>query len=335
MPSLKLLGISCLLICLCATDASAQIPPGLPIPPDRFAISHILGSSSVVNLRHYGMGGTYVADDRNAWHGNPAGMVSVRRPTGMSQLVVAPFRRLPDLQSAFLGVGLPIGSRAVVKGFYTRVSGDGALLGGPAPVHLRMREDDAGLEFAYRLSPKWAGGVSTAYIRTDSRYRVAGVGEVTRLSSHPTGVGGRVGAVYRSSDTWSFGVVYDNYLEEVTQTAPAFALQSRSFLFHSTRARIGGMYRPDSRTTFALDFELLEIEGNRTHLKREYLMLGAERRIGVGALRMGLMDGCFTAGAGITYGRFDLSYGYSTRYGRDVPSQGSEPAHALQLTASF
>jgi len=61
-------------------SCSGQLPPGLPVPPINFATLHSYGSSGIVDIRHMALGGAHVADDRDGWHGNPAGMIAATKP---------------------------------------------------------------------------------------------------------------------------------------------------------------------------------------------------------------------------------------------------------------
>lgn len=315
----------------------AQLPPGLPVPPENFASTHFFGSPGAVNLQHYALGGAFAADDRNGWHGNPAGMVAVREPTLLVARNRAGFDLLPTFGSNFLGYAQPFGKNGenVLKIAAITVRANGNISGGAAPIGLDSREDDIGIEYARRLSDRLSVGLGTAYIKTESTYSIAGVGDVTSLRSRPSAFGGRVGVIYAVNPQFSVGATLDSYIERVNRTVPALPIPPDSFHFRSTGYRVGIAYRPNPNTTFLADYEALSLKGNNTKVSQRGFMGGAEQRFGPLSLRIGSYDGKSTAGLGFKKGRFDLAYGYSGRYDQNLPGRGARGAHALQLMAAF
>lgn len=322
-------------VALLAAPAQAQIPPGLPIPPETFAATHTLGSFGVVNARHLALGGAYVADARDGWHGNPAGMVSVKEPTFLGLYTAAPFDQFVDLQVGFAGVAVPLDRRWVGKLSFTGVGGEGLIGGAPVPLRLDTHETGIGVDLAYRASKRLAWGFGTVLPRTNSVYTIEPLGAVTHLRSRPSRPGGRIGVIYTPHPKWSVGATYDNFMEKVTQRAPAFHLPAASFQFHTTGARIGTAFRPDDRTTVLVDYEAFQVVGNGTETKRRRTLAGIERRVGSAALRVGLFDGRLTGGVGVDFKAFNLSYGFTRRYGSDLPDQGAGVAHSVQAIVRF
>ncbi len=315
----------------------AQLPPGLPVPPQNFASTHFFGSPSIVNLQHFALGGAFAADDRNGWHGNPAGMVAVREPTLLVSRNRAGFDLLPTFGTNFLGYAQPFGKDGenVLKITAITVRADGNITGGPVAIGLDSREDDIGIEYARRLSDRLSVGVGTAYLKTQSTYSIAGVGDVTTLRSRPSALGGRVGVIYAISPRISVGATLDSYIERVNRSAGALPVPPDSFHFRSTGYRFGTVYRPTSNLTLLADYEALSLKGNATKVSQRGFMGGAEQRFGPLALRLGSYDGKSTAGLGFKKGRFDLAYGFSGRYDQNLPGRGAKGAHAFQLIAGF
>src|SRR5690348_10033112 len=84
-----------------AVPAAAQLPPGLPIPPESFVATHPLGVPFVIDTRHLAMGSAFVADDLTGWHGNPAGTATVRQTSVLGMYHAVPFDKLPELDSSY------------------------------------------------------------------------------------------------------------------------------------------------------------------------------------------------------------------------------------------
>ena len=326
-----------LLVALFIAPARAQLPPGLPLAPENFATPHFWGSPSAISIQHFALGGAFVADDRNGWHGNPAGMIAVQEPTLLASYNRSSFESLPTFDTAFVGYAQPLGKRGldVLKISAITVRAQGDVNGGPVPIALDAKEDDIGIEYARRLSDKLTLGIGTAYLRTDSTYSIAGVGDVTRLRSRPATLGGRIGAIYDFNAQFSIGATYDDYRERVERSVPALPLPAESFRFHSTAYRVGAAYRPDAQTMLLADYEELRLKGNDTTISQYALLLGAERKVGAFALRIGSYDGKLTGGVGVGRGRLRLDYGFSGRYDKNLPGQGARAAHALQIRAEF
>jgi hypothetical protein len=333
--------ISCLTVMvavfLFGSPAFAQLPPGLPIPPENFAVTHFWGSPSAISIRHVSMGGAYAADDRGDWHGNPAGLVVFKKPTFLASRTISSFHFLPTFRSTDLGYAYPFGKNAPtsVKLTLIRVRASGVITNTPVPIRLQANENDVGLEIGRRVNKRLSCGVALAYLSTDSTYEISGVGTVTALRSHPSGPGGRIGLIYDLGSKLSLGVTYDNYTETVSRAVPAFQLPTGTFRFHSTAYRPGLAFRPDSKTTVLLDYEALNLVGNGTVVARRFRMGGIERKTGLGRLRVGTFDGKLTGGIGIDRGRLQFSYGFTGRYDKALPGQGARTAHAFELTVKL
>jgi hypothetical protein len=315
------------------SPAFGQLPPGLPIAPENFASTHFWGGPSVVNIRHLSMGGAFAADNREGWHGNPAGMVAIREPTLVLAQTSSRFALLPTFRSPVYGAAVPIGrdGREVIKVAVVPVRASGQIAVA-APVRVEAKEDDIGVEYARRVNRRLCLGFSTAYLRTQSSYRIDGAGVVTTLRSRPSGPGGRVGIIHDLGERASIGLTYDNYSETVTRTAPALQLPERAFRFRSRAYRVGVALRPGRDTTVLADYESLHLSGNRTEVARHGFLVGLERRLGPVALRLGSYDGRLSGGIGLRHGKIELSYGFTGRYASNLPGRGARTAHAFQVT---
>ena len=93
-------------------------------------------------------------------------------------------------------------------------------------------------------------------------------GEVTRLKSHPTNLGGRVGLIYRVTPQLSLGAKLDRYSETVEQSVPVLGLPATSFRFNSQAYRVGLSWTPDANSKFLLDYESTQLKGANTQLKQ-------------------------------------------------------------------
>src|SRR5438046_1066530 len=116
MRLIKIAGLLSLMALLCPiSPAYAQLPPGLPIPPENYAVPHLWGSPSVTSIEHFSMGGAYAADQSSDWHGNPAGLLSVTHPQVLAYAMSSGFDALPTFRANFLGYAQPLGQRAAMK----------------------------------------------------------------------------------------------------------------------------------------------------------------------------------------------------------------------------
>src|SRR5687768_11318275 len=95
--------------------AQAQLPPGLPLPPDNYALPHLWGSPSAINIEHFAMGGACAADSWRDWHSNPAGLLSVTQPQALTYMMSAGFDGLPTFHSNYFGYAQPLGRRTAIK----------------------------------------------------------------------------------------------------------------------------------------------------------------------------------------------------------------------------
>ncbi len=313
--------------------ARAQLPPGLPVAAENYALPHVWGSSSASSLEHYAMGGAYVADRSSDWHGNPAGVLSIGQPEFLAYAMSAGFDDLPTFHSYFVGYAQPLGEKFALKISYVAVRAQGELSG--TPLSARIEEGAPGIELGYRASDRLWLGVSTAYLETESNYTLPGVGEVTRLESRPANLGGRVGLIYRLTPQLSLGAKFDRYAETVEQSVPALGLPATSFRFNSRAERVGLSWIPDENSKFLLDYESTQLKGANTRLKQRFWLAGAQRQINDFALRIGTFDGKLTGGVGYRRGEWRLDYGFSGRSAKLLPGRGAQTAHAVQLIRSF
>jgi hypothetical protein len=315
------------------TPALAQLPPGLPVSAENYALPHIWGSSSATNLEHYAMGGAYVADQAADWHGNPAGVLAVKQPEILAYAMSAGFDDLPTFHSSFFGYAQPMGERFALKISYVAVRAQGDLSG--TPLNARIKEGAPGIELGYRASDRLWIGVSTAYLETESNYQLPGTGEVTRLESHPTNLGGRAGLIYRVTPRLSLGAKFDRYSETVEQSVPALGLPATSFRFDSNAYRVGLSWTPDENSKFSLDYEATQLEGAGTQLNQRFWLAGAQRQLNDFRLRIGTFDGKLTGGIGYQKRGWHLDYGFSGRSDKLLRGRGAHTAHAIQLIRSF
>jgi hypothetical protein len=331
---------ACLLIWMVSTgfvalQAQAQLPPGLPVPPENYAASHFFGAPSAVDIEHFSLGGAGVADDSSAWQGNPAGVLAATKPEVLTYYQRTDLDKLPDFRSSFFGYAQSIGKskRLAFKISYIPVSASGSLTG--TPLEASIRERDPGTEIAYRLSQRLSVGAGFSYLSTDSDYKIPGIGVVTHLESHPRDLGGRIGFIYRASRQLSVGATLDRYSETVEQSLPAFNIPATNFKFDSKAYRVGLQWQPRSSQKVLLDYEAAQLEGATAHITQHLYHLGFEQKWKDWALRVGSYDGKFTGGLGYQRGHYKISYGFSNRYKENFVGQGAHASHAIQLNISF
>ncbi len=327
-----------LAVCLAvavAAPCSGQLPAGLPIPPINFATLHPFGSSGIVDIRHMALGNAHVADDRDGWHGNPAGMIALDRPAIEVHNTWYPFTTIPDVNRFAVGYGFRVGKADVIKILGAWADAHGTVSGFAAPVHVSGTERDFSIEYAHRVNSKLTLGVATAYLGTDSNYTVAGLGSVTQLKSKPYTAGGRIGAIYRVCPKVNVGFTYDNYQEGVDRYASAFKLTPTSTTFHSTAWHYGVAYWPDELTSVMIDYQDVKLAGAGSSIIQRALMGGVERRVGNLFVRFGMFEGSATGGVGARVGGWDISYAFSGKSSRDIADRGGKTAHAVQIRHYF
>lgn len=317
----------------CLAPCRAQLPPGLPIPAENYAATHFFGSPSALSMNYVALGGAYVAEDRDDWHGNPAGVASVSRPTLHGYYLSAGFDRLPTVHTNFFAYAQPLGGTGAIKVSYTRVRASGRLPG--TPLSTVVHEDDPGVEYGWRVGNKLTLGAGTAYLSTRSEYTLPGVGTVTTLRSRPTTLGARVGAIYAVQDRLSVGAAVTIYQEHVSQGVPVLGVPDRSFTFNTRVERIGLAWRPDTASRILLDYESTRLTSKNIRRTSRPVMLGGERRIGEAALRLGSYDGKLTGGLGWERRNARLSYAFTNRYDKDLEGRGAKTAHGIELTVGL
>lgn len=324
---------STVFLCGLISAASAQLPPGLPLAPENYALPHLWGSSSAINIEHLAMGSAYAGDDESDWHGNPAGVLSLEEPEVLAYGMRAGFEDLPDFESAFVGYAQPINEKIALKVSFATVRASGALTG--TPLTAKIRENDVGVELGYRLRGKLWLGAAAAYLDAQSDYSLAGVGNVTRLESHPAKLGGRVGFLYQISDKFSLGGTLDRYSETVSESVPVLGAPPTTFRFDSKAYRIGVKWSPDANTKLLLDYDASQLQGASFQQNQRLWLAGAERRVGDFQFRVGSFDGKLTGGLGFSARGWKLDYGFSERSAKLLPGRGAHTPHAFQAIKSF
>jgi hypothetical protein len=316
----------------CLAPCRAQLPPGLPIPAENYAAPHLFGSPNALSMNYVALGGAYVAEDRDDWHGNPAGLASVVRPTLHTYFLSAGFERLPTIRTSLFAYAMPVGPGAF-KISYSRVRASGGLAG--TPISTSVHEDDPAVEYGWRANKQLTLGVGTAYLRTRSKYTVPSLGAVTVLRSRPTTLGGRVGAIYSLGERLSLGAALTIYQEHVSQAVPVLRIPDRSLTFNTRIERVGLAFRPDASSRILLDYESSRVSSKNVRITRRPVMLGAERRIGEAALRLGSYDGKLTGGLGWERRNARLSYAFTNRFDKDLEGRGAKTAHGIELTVGL
>lgn len=316
-----------------ARPAAAQLPPGLPIPPQNFAVPHFWGAPGALSIDHEGMGGASVADRQSDWGGNPACVIDFNQPSALYQNLYTPFQKLPGIREQYLGFATPLKTRrpAAVKISLIDVRGSGGLAG--TPLSLNTRETDPSLELAFSPAAGLSVGLALAYLSTQSDYALPGVGTVTRLTSRPSSLGGRLGILYYPKGQFSFGASADYYSEAVEQSVPALSLGPKKFHFRSEDYRIGMGYYPDPQTKLLLEYQEVAVHGNGAAIAQHVYEIGVERAFGPITPRIGLYNGVLTAGLSGKIGSVTLTYGLTNRFSQNLPNQGAKPAQALEITA--
>ncbi len=313
----------------------AQLPPGLPFPPENYAATHAFGAPSAVDIEHFSLGGAGVADPTSAWQGNPAGVLAATKPELLTYQQRTGFDSLPNFHSSFFGYAQTVGDarKFAFKVSYIPVSSSGALAG--TPLQASIKEDDPGLELGYRATEKLSFGAGFSYLSTRSDYSLPGVGVVTHLKSHPSKLGGRFGVIYQANKRLSLGATVDRYTETVEQSIPVLNTPTTSFRFNSKAYTIGLCWNPSPSQKFLLDYGNAQIEGANARLTQRYYHLGFEQKTKDWTFRIGSYDGKPTGGVGWRHGRYKVSYGFSNRYKENFTGRGAQTSHALQLITSF
>ncbi len=313
--------------------ALAQLPPGLPIPPQNFAVPHFWGAPGALSIDHESLGGASVADRQSDWGGNPACVIDFNQPAALYQNLYTPLKNLPGIREQYLGFAAPLKTKrpSAVKVSLIDVRGSGGLAG--TPLSLNTRETDPSLELAYSPIEGLSVGVAFAYLSTQSDYTLPGVGNVTRLTSKPSSLGGRLGILYAPKGQFSFGASGDYYSEAVEQSVPALSLPAQKFHFRSEDYRIGMGYYPDPQTKALLEYQEVALHGNNAAIAQHVLLMGVEHSFGPITPRIGLYNGQLTAGLSATLGKVTLTYGLTNRFSQNLPGQGAKPAQALEITA--
>jgi len=261
-------------------------------------------------------------------------MVSTNEYTVEAHSTWAPFNMIPDVHRTALGASPPA-AKGIVKFVYVRATAAGGVHGFAAPVTVDGRETDISGEYAQRVSPKLAIGVGTAYLSTKQTYTVPGLGVVTHMKSHPGTLGGRIGAIYRVTDKLSAGATYDNYMERVSRSAPAFGIPSSMESFHSTGWHVGVAYWHDEKTTVLFDRQDINVVGAGANLYRGAWHGGIERTAGAWAFRAGAYGDRLTGGIGWRGGRWDVSWAFSGKPDKDVPGMGAGVSHGLRVATTL
>jgi len=325
-------ALSLVLILLLAAVAVPVLAQSL----EQFSLPHVFALPTVTTTRDTGMGG-FVSCLKDIGFPNPAFAATLTGPQALLRYSNTDFEMGPTLKAFQASAAWP--GTPGVDGYqitYFNLDSDPALTRlGPL---MDMHEQDLAVHYARQVGPGWSLGIGVSPTFKTSTSFTHPVFDTTYLSLDSTPrYGFRLGSVYQLPQDGWIGAIFGYYAEEVNASGvvlPVQVVDMGSANFYSTEYAVGASQMVAEDLRAAVEYFDSTTRGNDGRQSINGWRYGLEWTPEAGwAVRAGINDKAFSAGAGVELGDWSLQYAFVDGWNKDTvaPLFGDSTTHQVEL----